>query len=188
MNVLSTSLALNFPSSAFIAALQAADCTKNPNCRELNSDSAESHSHSFRCLPPNPEWPMHETTFDRRTFLSGSAALLFCASAGAQSAGQAAPLKTYGFEKALWFDGAGFRLGAFYFVSGTLTFDRPASVDVTIDLSGQYVVPPFAEAHNHNIEPRPGLAEAIRRYLTEGIFYVKVPNNPPQRKRRWPHK
>lgn len=125
---------------------------------------------------------MHDITVDRRTFLSGSVAILLCGSAGAEPAGQAAPLKTYGFEKALWFDGSGFRSGAFYSVNGTLTFNRPDSVDVTIDLSGQFVVPPFAEAHNHNIEPRPDLSAAIRRYVTDGIFYVKIPNNPPRAK------
>lgn len=125
---------------------------------------------------------MNDTTLDRRTFLSGSASLLLCGFAGAESADQAASIGTYAFEKALWFDGAAFRSGTFYSANGTLTFDRPTSVDETIDLSGKYVLPPFAEAHNHNIEPRQNLAEAIRRYLTDGIFYVKIPNNPPRAK------
>jgi hypothetical protein len=124
---------------------------------------------------------MDDTALDRRTFLSGSAALLLYGSAGAESAGHAAPLETYAFEKGLWFDGSGFRSGPFYSVNGTLTFNRPAAVNVTIDLSGQYVIPPFAEAHNHNIEP-PKLSEVIRRYLTDGIFYVKNPCNPPRLK------
>ncbi|MGH8175274.1 MAG: amidohydrolase family protein [Steroidobacter sp.] len=125
---------------------------------------------------------MHDTTIDRRTFLSGSASLLLCGFSGAESADRTASLRAYAFEKALWFDGAGFRSGTLYSTNGTLTFDRPTSVDETVDLSGQYIVPPFAEAHNHNIEPRPDLTEVIRRYLTDGIFYVKIPNNPPRAK------
>lgn len=125
---------------------------------------------------------MNETTINRRTFLSGSASLLLCGPAAAESADQAARPRTYAFEKAQWFDGVGFRSGAFYSMNGTLTFDRPASVDETIDLSGKYVVPPFAEAHNHNVEPRPDIANVILRYLTDGVFYVKVPANPPRAK------
>jgi SAM-dependent methyltransferase len=111
---------------------------------------------------------------DRRTFLSGSASLLV------GGAAHAATLKTYAFENALWFDGTRFRPGTFYSASGTLTFQRPATVDETVDLRGRYIVPPFAEAHNHNVEPRPDLAEVIRKYLADGIFYVKNPGNPPR--------
>lgn len=91
-------------------------------------------------------------------------------------------LKTYAFESALWFDGAGFRSGPLYSEKGVLTFDRPAVVDDTIDVRGRYIIPPFAEAHNHNVEPRPDIADVIRRYLTDGIFYVKNPTNPPRAK------
>lgn len=95
---------------------------------------------------------------------------------------RAQSLETYAFKDALWFDGKSFRSGTFYSVNGVLTFERPASVDETLDLRGKFVVPPFAEAHNHNIEPRPELNDAIRRYLVDGIFYVKIPNNPPRAK------
>jgi hypothetical protein len=67
-------------------------------------------------------------------------------------------------------------------LNGAFTFDRPQRIDATVDLTGRYVVPPFAEAHNHNIEPRPDLAKVIRNYLADGIFYVKNPNNPPRAK------
>src|SRR5688572_24725090 len=117
---------------------------------------------------------------DRRTFLSGSVSLLVGGAVGAESEHYAATLKTYAFENALWFDGTRFRPGTFYSASGTLTFQRPATVDETVDLRGGYIVPPFAEAHNHNVEPRPDLAEVIRKYLADGIFYVKNPGNPPR--------
>lgn len=125
---------------------------------------------------------MYDAGIDRRVFLAGSASFLVCGSVAAAEANQSALPGTYAFEKAHWFDGETFRSGALYSVEGALTFHRPGKVDQTVDCSGQYIVPPFAEAHNHNIEPRPKLAEVIRRYLTDGIFYVKVPNNPPRTK------
>jgi imidazolonepropionase-like amidohydrolase len=131
---------------------------------------------------PIPGNPMLDNAIDRRTFLSGSASLLICGAAGAESGNHGATLKTYALENSLWFDGAGFRSGALYSVKGTLTFERPAAVDETIDLRGRYIVPPFAEAHNHNVEPRPDIASVIRRYLTDGVFYVKIPANPPRAK------
>jgi len=81
-----------------------------------------------------------------------------------------------------WFDGREFvPRPAYYSVNGTLTATRPPRIDRNIDLSGGYVVPPFAEAHNHNIGS--GNAErdrqAIRRYLTDGVFYVKIQGNLP---------
>lgn len=125
---------------------------------------------------------MHVTRINRRTFVSSSASVLMCGFAGAQSADPAQVRKTYAFENAQWFDGTSFRSGTLYSANATLTFVRPSTIDEAVDLTGRYVVPPFAEAHNHNIEPRPDLAQVIRRYLTDGIFYVKIPNNPPRAK------
>ncbi|HEU4689309.1 MAG TPA: amidohydrolase family protein, partial [Vicinamibacterales bacterium] len=60
-----------------------------------------------------------------------------------------------------------------------LNFTEPARIDRAIDLSGTWVVPPFAEAHNHNID---GAVEqrslaAIRKYAADGVFYVKIQGN-----------
>jgi len=81
-----------------------------------------------------------------------------------------------------WFDGRAFvARAAYYSVTGTLTAAKPSHIDRSIDLSGAYVVPPFGEAHNHNIgsgnEERD--RQAIRRYLTDGVFYVKIQGNLP---------
>ena len=51
-----------------------------------------------------------------------------------------------------WFDGNGFRAGDRYIVDGVFSSTRPAKLDLTTDLAGAFVVPPFAEAHNHNVE------------------------------------
>jgi imidazolonepropionase-like amidohydrolase len=80
-----------------------------------------------------------------------------------------------------WFDGKTFQPRTTYSVNGTLTFTEPARVGRVIDLSGTWVVPPFAEAHNHNID---GAVEArslaaIRKYVADGVFYVKIQGNYP---------
>ena len=45
-----------------------------------------------------------------------------------------------------------------------------------IDLEGQYVIPPFGEAHNHNVDG-PWTMAVAKKYLKEGVFYYKNPNN-----------
>ena len=51
-----------------------------------------------------------------------------------------------------WFNGTGFENAVFYSVAGVLRTQKPAQVDTTIDLNGGFVVPPFGEAHNHNLD------------------------------------
>ena len=54
-----------------------------------------------------------------------------------------------------------------------------------------WIIPPFAEAHNHNID---GAVEArslaaIRKYVADGVFYVKIQGNYPltdEQRRRLP--
>jgi hypothetical protein len=59
---------------------------------------------------------------------------------------------------------------------------KPARVDRVLDLKVAYVVPPFAEAHNHNFgagsEQR--MEETRRRYLADGVFYAKMQSNLPR--------
>ena len=88
------------------------------------------------------------------------------------------------FVNGRWFNGANFTAKDFYSVGGFLTSSKPIEVDSVIDLAGKYVVPPFAEAHNHNVD---GLAAGstniemiVRMYLTDGVFYVKNPGNLPR--------
>jgi imidazolonepropionase-like amidohydrolase len=85
------------------------------------------------------------------------------------------------FTNGRWFDGKSFQTRTTYSVNGTLSFTEPARIDRMIDLSGTWVVPPFAEAHNHNID---GAVEerslaAIRKYVADGVFYVKIQGNYP---------
>ena len=87
--------------------------------------------------------------------------------------------KNYEFTNGQWFDGVKFVAKKFYSAGGILTSRKPARVDSVIDLSGKYVVPPFGEAHNHNVAQSSRIDATLRMYLDAGIFYVKNPNSLP---------
>jgi len=80
-----------------------------------------------------------------------------------------------------WFNGQGFEQRTFFSVNGKFVFTKPPRIDSTIDLKGTYIVPPFGDAHNHNIGT--GVEEmdkkAIQNFLTNGVFYVKIQGNLP---------
>lgn len=83
----------------------------------------------------------------------------------------------YAFVNGRWFDGEGFQLDTWYSVQGRLTKKPPAGPVETVDLSGLYMVPPFGEAHNHNVEGPWNVQAVATRYLQDGVFYVKNPND-----------
>jgi imidazolonepropionase-like amidohydrolase len=84
---------------------------------------------------------------------------------------------SYAFTNGHWFTGNGFRLGTRYAVSGVFVERRPARVDSTIDLGGGFAIPPFGDAHTHNLD-HPSTVSAVRdMYVREGTFYVQVLTN-----------
>lgn len=87
--------------------------------------------------------------------------------------------QSYEFINGLWFDGQNFVGKRFYSVNGILTSKKPGRVDSVIDLNGKFVIPPFAEAHNHNVESS-RIDRVVKMYLEAGIFYVKNPNSLPR--------
>ena len=84
---------------------------------------------------------------------------------------------SYAFINGRWFDGRGFQPATWYSVQGRLTRTPPQGRVETVDLSGLFVVPPFGEAHNHNVEGPWNVQAVVERYLKDGVFYVKNPNN-----------
>lgn len=90
--------------------------------------------------------------------------------------------KTYSFINGSWFSANGFVKHDFYSSNGVLTAKKPSRIDSIIDLAGKYVVPPFGEAHNHNVEwyGEERFNKLRDRYLKDGIFYIKNPNNLPK--------
>jgi hypothetical protein len=106
------------------------------------------------------------------------AALLLVASSHEASSIGEVQQQNYEFVNGRWFDGNSFKNRNFYSVGGILTSTKPKRVDSIIDLKDKYVIPPFGEAHNHNVGG--ANLEIIRKYLEDGIFYVKNPNNLPR--------
>jgi imidazolonepropionase-like amidohydrolase len=76
-----------------------------------------------------------------------------------------------------WFNGHSFEAKTVYSVEGVLRTDYAGQADKTIDLKGRYVIPPFAEAHNHHFGDGGDVQQQIKTYLSQGIFYAKNTNN-----------
>jgi len=88
--------------------------------------------------------------------------------------------KTYEFKNGLWYTGKGFVKATWYSINGTLSITRPLKIDSSIDFNKGFVIPPFGEAHNHNVDYSDQFNELSHKYLRAGIFYVKNPNNFPE--------
>lgn len=115
----------------------------------------------------------------RRSFLTGTMTTFVGLTLGVTAAGQQSQPKIYEFINGQWFDGQKFTGKRFYTVGGALTSKKPVQAATVIDLNGKYVIPPFGEAHNHNVENPQRIDELARKYLQDGIFYVKNPNSLP---------
>lgn len=84
------------------------------------------------------------------------------------------------YTNAHWFDGKRFeRRAAVCTSDGVFVSRRPRGAR-TVDLQGAWVVPPFAEAHNHNVEESAALPARLAEYIRNGVFYVKNPNSLPR--------
>lgn len=86
--------------------------------------------------------------------------------------------QSYELAHGKWFDGRSFVARTVYVDHGVFVRSRPPKVDSVLDLAGKFIVAPFGEAHNHNIEgARPAV---VKGYLDAGIFYVKDPCSFPE--------
>lgn len=91
--------------------------------------------------------------------------------------GQRGP-PTYELLNGRWLAGDRFEPRTMYVVGDVFRIARPTRIDSTIDLAGGYVVPPYAEAHNHWLEPNLA-ATYDEKYLLDGVFYVADLGNAP---------
>lgn len=71
-----------------------------------------------------------------------------------------------------WYTNGKFIQGTRFIVDGIFRSKRPTRIDSVLDLAGGYVVPPFAEGHNHHLEPD-SMSRYVARYLHDGVFYVQ---------------
>ncbi|MDM4765501.1 amidohydrolase family protein [Pelomonas sp. SE-A7] len=77
-------------------------------------------------------------------------------------------------KSARWFDGQGFQKATLYVVDGKFTRKKPKKVHRSMDLKSQFLVPPLAEAHNHNLQNAWGVEQYAQRYLQDGVFYAAL--------------
>jgi len=87
---------------------------------------------------------------------------------------------SYRFDNGLWFNGERFVKRTVYSSQGYLYFTPPAKVDSAVNLAGAHVIPPLCEAHNHNLGSEYENDQTIARYLSDGVFYVKMMSNLPR--------
>lgn len=104
---------------------------------------------------------------------------LLAALAASLVAAGAAAAQTTTFTNARWWTPDGFEAGDRHVRDGVFTAAPEGPADRTVDLGGAWVVPPFGEAHNHNLDlDHAGRLSAMgRTYLSAGILYVKNPNS-----------
>lgn len=108
------------------------------------------------------------------------ALLLALAVAGARAQfrqpGASSPPRNIALINGQWFKGSTFERRTVYSVDGRFASARPRRIDETLDLAGTWIVPPFGEAHNHNIDGavEDRSREALRRYVADGVFSVKI--------------
>lgn len=71
------------------------------------------------------------------------------------------------------FDGEKFVRKDLFIVEGRITFRQPAVPGRAIDVTGRYLIPPFGDAHTHNLDREWQLSFLPAQYLREGTFYVQ---------------
>lgn len=75
------------------------------------------------------------------------------------------------------FDGIQFKKESFIVKDGKFSFNESTKTHNTVDLNGQYVIPPFGDAHTHNFDDIAKFDSIYKAYINEGTFYVQVLTN-----------
>ena len=85
--------------------------------------------------------------------------------------------QTYQFGNGKWLINKKFDSKTVYAQNGKFVFQKPAIIDSVINLNNKYCIPPFGDAHTHNLDGTYGLQDMIMKYLKEGVFYIQVLGN-----------
>ncbi len=115
--------------------------------------------------------PLSRSLF--RVLFASLAALLAAAPAVAQPYQASAPL-TWELKNARWFDGRQIQRGNLYVEDGVFVARKPARVNRKMDMRGQVLINPLAEAHNHNLQTAWGWGQFADKYIDEGVFYAAM--------------
>ncbi len=106
--------------------------------------------------------------------------LLTCSFSQAQTATspqqpyQASAPLTWELKNARWFDGHAIQRGNLYVENGQFVGKKPPKVNRKMDMHGQVLIPPLAEAHNHNLQTAWGWGQFADKYIDEGVFYAAM--------------
>lgn len=84
-----------------------------------------------------------------------------------------APL-SWELKNARWFDGRQIQRGNLYVENGVFIAKKPAKVNRKMDMRGQVLINPLAEAHNHNLQTAWGWGQFADKYIDEGVFYAAM--------------
>jgi hypothetical protein len=109
--------------------------------------------------------------------LTGLAAAVAVRALSPADARDLAPGPSFAYLNGKWLTGDRFVSKPMYSSGGTFMERRPAAIDSTIDLGGGYVIPPFGDAHTHNLDGPFNLDSIRARYIREGTFFVQVMTN-----------
>ncbi len=85
--------------------------------------------------------------------------------------------RNYEFSQGQWFDGKKFVKKTMFAVEGVWVNERPDRIDSVFNLQNNFVIPPLSEVHTHSLDAIGYYKQTIARYLNDGVFYVKNPNN-----------
>jgi imidazolonepropionase-like amidohydrolase len=85
--------------------------------------------------------------------------------------------QVYEFKNGNWWINNQFKKQTVYSINGLFSFVQPTNIDSSINLESQYCIPPFGDAHTHNLDGTYGLKEMVQQYVKEGVFYVQVLGN-----------
>ena len=83
------------------------------------------------------------------------------------------------------FDGEKFVARDLFVRDGVFVEERPEKIDRTIDATGLFLLPPFAEAHTHSFFGGPQSKGANAALLRTGVFYALCANNPSEVSSEW---
>ncbi|MET0208968.1 MAG: hypothetical protein ABW220_07985, partial [Burkholderiaceae bacterium] len=119
---------------------------------------------------------MHKSLRTLLRAVSTAAAALMAVLTGPASAEnyKASPAMAIELRHASWFDGDKLQRGNLYIEDGVFVAQRPRQVNRLLELRAQTLVPPLADAHNHNLQSAWGLDRFGQDYLRDGVFYAAM--------------
>ncbi|MCU0439887.1 MAG: hypothetical protein MUC49_18540 [Raineya sp.] len=83
----------------------------------------------------------------------------------------------YEYKNGYWLINGSFKQKKLYSINGIFSFKKPNRIDSIIDLKNGFCIPPFGDAHTHNLDGSWRLKEMVQEYLKEGVFYVQILGN-----------